>query len=149
MFYRCVFLVITSVLVGGSWSVSAQTCVPLKAIGGQGTQVKKSVSPPGLLVSRNNWNTDFAVPGGVAFRRFTATIIPSDDANYNIAVYLKYSNKTSDNLYNKNSVHLIKGQPLRISGSPRSTNQPYEVNVRVGGLKKLNNTYTVSAVGCP
>ena len=75
--------------------------------------------------------------------------MPSENDKYNIALYLKYSNKTSDNLYKENSVHLIKGQPLRISGSPRSTNQPYEVNVQVGGLKKFDRTYTVSVVGCP
>ena len=149
MFYRCVFVVTTSLLVGGSWSVSAQTCMPLKAIGSQGTQVKKSVSPPGFLVTRNNWNTDFAVPGGVAFRSFTATIIPSDSTKYDIAVYLKYSDKTTDKLYDQNSIQLAKGQPLRISGAPRTTSQPYEVNVKVSGLKKLDRTYTVSAVGCP
>ncbi len=153
MFSRCTFLVITSLLVSGSFPAIAQTpsssCVPLHVVGGEGTQVKKSVSPPGLLVNRNNWNTDFAVPGGTTFRNFTATIVPSDSASYNVAVYLKYSDKTSEQLYKQTSVKLDKGQPLKVSGSPPSNKQPYQVNIEVGGTTKLGHSYTASAVGCP
>ncbi len=153
MFSRCTFLVITSLLVSGSFPAIAQTpsssCIPLHVVGGKGTHVKKSVSPPGLLVNRNNWNTDFAVPGGTGFRNFTATIVPSDSASYNVAVYLKYSDKTSDQLYNQKSIKLDKDHPLKVSGSPRPNTQPYQVNIEVGGTTKLGYSYTASVVGCP
>jgi hypothetical protein len=137
--------------VSGILPVSAQTttCTPLKVVGGQGTEVKKSVSPPGTLATRNNWNTDFAVPGGTTFQKFTAIIVPQDSGKYDITVNLKYSNKTSTEVYKKNSVELTKGQPLKISGSPSSNNQPYQVAVQVGGVRKVGKTYSVSVVGCP
>jgi len=104
---RSIFLVITSLLVGGIWPVIAQTpsCTPLNVIGGKGgTQVKKTISPPGLLVSRNNWNTDFAVPGGANYSKYKATIIADNLGEYNIEVYLKYSDKTSDQVYKNTKV---------------------------------------------
>ena len=150
---RSIFLVITSLLVGGSWPVIAQTpsCTPLNVIGGKGgTQVKKTISPPGLLVSRNNWNTDFAVPGGANYSKYKATIIADNLGEYNIEVYLKYSDKTSDQIYKNTKVPLKKGEPLIVTGAPSSSSkQPYQVNIQVGGATKVGKTYIASVVGCP
>ena len=152
MFSRSTFLVITSLLVSSSFPGIAQTpsssCVPLHVVGGKGTDVKKSVSLPSFLVYRNNWNTDFTVPQGTSFRNFTATIVPRDSGAYDVAVYLKYSNKTSDQLYKQTFVQLNKNQPLKVSGSPRNNTQTYQVNIKIGGVRSLLYSYTASVVGC-
>ncbi|MBD2099474.1 hypothetical protein H6F94_00990 [Leptolyngbya sp. FACHB-261] len=127
----------------------AQACTALAVVGGRGTQVRKTVSPAGTLVTGNNWNTDFAVPNGNRFRRYTVTILPENDGQYNIQMYLKYSNDTSDQFYNQNNVRLTRGRRFYVSGQPRdNSNQPYQVNVYVGGTVALGNTYTASVVGC-
>lgn len=151
MFSRSAILVITSLLVSGMPVIAQTSCTPLNVIGGKGgTEVKKTISPPGLLVSRNNWNTDFAVPGGVNFSKYTVTIVADDTADYNIEVYLKYSDKTSEQVYKNKAVPLKKGEPLIVSGTPGSSSkQPYQVNIQVGGGTKLGKTYTASVVGCP
>ncbi len=124
-------------------------CTPLRAVGGSGTRVRKRVSPAGTLVTSNNWNTDFAVPGGNAFRRYTVTVAPENDGQYSIHAYLKYGNDTADQFYNQDNVPLSRGRRLILSGQPRSGNQqPFQVNVSVGGTVALGNTYTVSVVGC-
>ncbi|MBL1175248.1 hypothetical protein [Pantanalinema sp. GBBB05] len=57
-------------------SASAQTCIPLRAVGGGMTVVEKSVSPPGTGIIRDNWHTDFLVPSNQSFRRYVANIFP-------------------------------------------------------------------------
>lgn len=149
MFYRYALLGILGLLMSRSLPLSAATsCTPLKVVGGEGTQVKKTVSVPGLLVSRNNYNTDFEVTGGSLFQRFIVYVVPEDNANYNIAVFLKYSDGTKDQPYRNTSVKLKKGQPIKIFATPRLDNQPYQVNVKVGSLQSTGNTYTLSVAGC-
>jgi hypothetical protein len=129
-------------------SAQAETCRALNVLGGTGTQVKKTVSPLGTLVTSDNWNTDFAVAGGKTYSRYVATIVPENNANYDLKLNLKYSNNTSDQLYNKGNVEVKVKQPIRLSGQPRSQSEPYQVNVFVGGISAIGNTYTVSVAGC-
>jgi hypothetical protein len=151
VFYRFTVFGIIGTLLTLSWPGTpasyAQTCSPLKVIGGQGTQAQKTISPPGTPVSRNNWNTDFAVPSGIRFTRYIATVIPGSTAEYNVQVYLKYSNNTDDKIYDQD-IALTQNKPLRVSGAPRADSSPYQVNVRIGGIDKVGRSYIASVVAC-
>jgi hypothetical protein len=73
--------------------------VLLSLLGGQGSEVTKTVSPPtipgpfGIKVTRNNWNTDWAVPGGRKFKSFVTTIVSEDGGSFDIRMFLKYSSR--------------------------------------------------------
>lgn len=129
-------------------SAQAQTCYPLNVIGGNGTAVKKTVSPFSTLVTNNNWNTDFAVPSSRVFDSYEATIASENNANYDVELNLKYSDNSSSTSYKKDSVEVTVGERLKLIGVPRSQRDPYQINVFVGGLNAIGNTYTVSVVGC-
>ncbi len=129
-------------------SAHAETCYPLNVIGGSGTAVTKTVSPFSTLVTNNNWNTDFAVPSSRVFDSYEATIVPENNANYDVELNLKYSDNSSSASYKKDRVEVMVGEPLKLIGSPRAQRGPYQINVFVGGLNAIGNTYTVSVVGC-
>lgn len=129
-------------------SVQAQVCRPLKLIGGEGTRVKKTVSPISTLITNNNWNTDFAVPGGVPFSRYVATIVPENNANYDLKLNLKYSDNTSSEFYNQNNVAVKVRKPINMTAETGTQSEPYQINVFVGGISAIGNTYTVSVLGC-
>jgi hypothetical protein len=131
-----------------TFSGHAETCTPLRVIGGSGTQVQKTVSAPGAgLVARNNWNTDFAVLSTASFARFVTTVVPKNEGQYKIQVALKYNNDSVDKVFDQ-TVTLRKNQPYRITGASRNNAYPYQVNVFVGGIPVVGNTYTVSVAGC-
>lgn len=144
------FLGLSGLLLGliSGLPAQAETCRPLKVIGADGTSVKKTVSPISTLVTNNNWNTDFAVPGGVNFNRYVATIIPENNANYDLKFILKYSDKTSSEFYDKANVPVKVKKPVTMVGEPRSQSEPYQANVFVGGISAIGNTYTVSVAAC-
>jgi hypothetical protein len=127
---------------------SPQSCIPLQVVGGNATQVQKKVSLPGAIASRSNWNTDFVVPGNQTFQRYVATIEPLNRAKYSVQMFLKYSNGTADQVYNQTAT-LPQNQAFTISGAPRVDASPYQVNVSVGGVQALGNTYKLSVSGCP
>ncbi|AFY75283.1 hypothetical protein Syn7502_03434 [Synechococcus sp. PCC 7502] len=128
--------------------VRAETCHPLNVIGGDGVKVRKTVSPISTLVTNNNWNTDFAVSGGVIFNRYVATVIPENNANYDLKLILKFSDNTTSEFYNKSNVAVKVNKPVTMVGEPRSQTEPYQINVFVGGINAIGNTYTVSVIGC-
>ncbi|NER28075.1 MAG: hypothetical protein F6J89_10685 [Symploca sp. SIO1C4] len=158
MFDRVAAIGIAATLLSLALSVKAQpNCTPLNVVGGEGTEVKKTSSPPTIPVPlpgpfstsiRHNWNTDWAVPGGQVFQKFVVTIVPHETGNYNIEVYLKYPDETADEIYDQNDVPLSVNQPLTLTAEPRSKMQPYQVNIEVGGLNAVDDTYTASVVGC-
>lgn len=127
--------------------VRSQTCYPLRVVGGQSTQVQKKVSAPGTVLVRSNWNTDFVVNQEQAFSRFAATVVPQNGGEYKLQMSLKYNNDTADQVYNQ-TVKLPEGKPFNMAGPKRNNATPYQVNVSVGGLAAVGNSYTVSAVGC-
>jgi hypothetical protein len=145
-------LFLGTALIGTIASVAlpanAQVCTPLRAIGANGTQVQKKVSVPGAgVIARNNWNTDFAIPSGGAYRYYVATINPRNGGTYTVQMALKYPNDTADKVYDQ-KLELPQGRPLNITGSSRIAGKPYQVNVSVGGVEAVGSTYTVAASGC-
>ncbi|MFN3360673.1 MAG: hypothetical protein ACK421_04490 [Pseudanabaenaceae cyanobacterium] len=152
---------------GRSWSIYlitfcllpvpavAARCQLLEVIGGQGTKQVKEVSVPSVpyipflpLGIRNNWNTDFAVPGGKKYRSFTATITPDRDVSYGIEFYLKYSDETADKFFHK-TVELKANRPFTITATPRPGNMPFQVNVLVGGMERaIGSKYTLTVEAC-
>ncbi len=134
-------------LISGS-PIQAETCRGLKVIGGEGTSVRKTVSPISTLITRNNWNTDFAVPGGRAFNRYVVTILPENNANYDIKLNFKYSDNTAIEFFNQNNVAVRAKKPFKITAEPPTQSDPFQVNVFVGGISAIGNTYTVSVLAC-
>lgn len=130
----------------------AQSCTPFPVVGGEGTEVKKTVSVPGIpgpfgLQINNNWNTDFAISPLKKYRRYIIKFTAESEGEYTIRVYLKYSDNTADEVYNqKNS--LTPGQSLNITGSPRTEEIPYQVNVFVGEVESVGKSYIISVDGC-
>lgn len=125
----------------------AQTCVALPVVNGRGTQVQKKVSPPGTGITRDNWSTDFLVSSNQSFKRYVARITPKNGGEYNILMALKYNNDTADNVVNQ-KIQLAQGKAYTFQGGRRANATPYQVNVKVGGLKAVGNTYSVSVLGC-
>jgi hypothetical protein len=132
----------------------AESCTLLPLVGGQGSEVTKTVTTPtipgpfGLQITRNNWNTDWAVPGNQQFSRFIVTMASAQGGQFNIRMYLKYSDQTAGEFYNTEGVPLKPGQPLTIEATSRSGDDPYQVNLFVGGLSSIGKTYTASVMGC-
>ncbi|VEP16673.1 conserved hypothetical protein [Hyella patelloides LEGE 07179] len=134
---------------GWTWPGRVEKCTALSVVEGQGTEVNKTVSIPGLgLVAKNNWNTDWVVSSHEKFQSFQATIVSEDDSSYRIEMYLKYGDQTADQFYQKKEVKLIANEPLTIEATTRTKTQPYQVNLLVGGIEAVGKTYTASVVGC-
>lgn len=159
MFYRVTTVLgILASIVSLNLPVQAETCTPIPVVGGQGNTITKTVSPPtipagplgmlGVDITRNNWNTDWAVPGDVKFRRFIVTITSNDGGPFDIKMYLKYSDQTASEFYNTEGVQLQPNNPLKLEATPRPEDEPYQVNLFVNGLESLGKTYTASVVGC-
>lgn len=125
----------------------AQSCTPLKVVGGTGTQVKKTVSPPGAEIVKSNWNTDFAVASTSSFRRYIATISPLNKGQYSVQMSLKYNDGSVDKVFDQ-TLNLPQNRLYRITGSPRVNANPYQVNLSIGGIPVVGNSYTVSVSGC-
>ena len=127
----------------------AQSCTPLDVVGGEGTEVTKIVSPIGTLIFINtNWDTDFAVPGNINYSSFVVTMLPEDGEVYDLDVYYKYSDDTADQVYSVPGAVLTEGEALIISEPDRVNDNPFQVNVRVGGAASEGNRYTISVQGC-
>lgn len=134
--------------LGISSSAQAQTCRALEDVGGGGVEVTKTVSTFGVLFIRSNWHTDFAVPGGGNFQYFVATILPQEGTTYDIDMNLKYSDDTTDEVFTTRNMVLTEGEPFRIRADSRRGDNPFRINVRVGGTQAEGNTYTVSVSAC-
>ncbi len=138
-----------SQLAYSSWQGLAETCTPLELVGGRGNQVTKTVTIPSVFgVNRTNWNTDWSVPSNHQFKRFEATITSEENNSYQIKMYLKYSDGTASEFYKRKEVLIRSGTPLKISATPRVKEQPYQVNLLIGGLKATGQTYSAQVLGC-
>jgi hypothetical protein len=143
-----------TVLLGLNFVARAQTCTPLNLLGGTGSEVTKSVSQPtipgpfGIKITRNNWNTDWAVPGGSNFQRFVTTVSVPKEASFDIRLFLKYSDQTNEEFFNTNGVWIEPGKPLTIEARVRKGDQPFLVNLFANGIQHMGNTYTASTVAC-
>ena len=147
-------------LLSASLPLSAQNrCSLLKVVGGEANQtvVSKKVSPPGAFIPvpfvtpkiRNNWNTDFEVPSNVSFTKYIAKIesISTKKATFSTSMFLKYSNDTADETY-KGDIQLTPGQSTELRANPRRGEQPYQVNLLIGGFNAVGHSYKLSVRGC-
>ncbi len=144
-----------TLLLGWQIPVLAETCTPIPLVGGEGSTVTKTVSEPtiptlfGVDITRNNWNTDWAVPSqNNTFRRYLVEVTANKGGTFDIRMYLKYSDQTADLFFNKEGLSISEGKPLKIEASPRPDAQPYQVNLFIGGLQSLGQTYTATVMGC-
>jgi hypothetical protein len=154
MLYRLSVLSIVTLLTCFALPSNAETCKPLNLVGGEGSEVSKTVSQPtipgpfGINVTSNNWNTDWSVPGGQKFQSFKIKIVSESGGSFGISMYLKYSDQTSDQFFDQESIRLEPNTPLIIEATPRKNDQPFQINLFVGGLNHLGNSYRASALGC-
>lgn len=125
----------------------AESCTPLEVVEGEGaTEVSKTVTLPGLLFIDSNWDTDFAADGSYSY--FVANVVSESGNPYDIDVFLKYPDESYDAAYSVRDISLTPGEPLTITAESRLRSDPYQVNLRVGGLNAEGNTYTASVSGC-
>lgn len=125
---------------------NAQACEPLAIVDGTGTEVNKTVSPPGLLLVNTNWNTDFAVDGSYDY--FVVNFTPQDGETYDVDVNLKYADDSIDTAYSIREGTFPEGETVPIEVSSRVMSDPYQVNLRVGGINSEGNSYSASVLGC-
>ncbi|MEM9162262.1 MAG: hypothetical protein AAGC54_04245 [Cyanobacteria bacterium P01_F01_bin.4] len=128
-------------------SATAQTCTPLAIVGTSATEVTKTVTPPGTLFSNTNWNTDFVVSGG-SYRYFVVNFLSQSGTTYDIDVHLKYPDESIDTAYSVREAPFTESEAITITAESRVSSDPYQVNLRVGGLSSEGNTYTASIMGC-
>jgi len=125
-----------------------EVCRLLEAVGG-GTEVTKTVSPGGTLFTGDNWNTDFVVPTDRFYDRFEVRVVPQNDANYSMNFYLKYPNNTADKFFSREATPMQRNQPVIAKANPRArTEQPFQVNVFVGGTEAIGTVYTATVLAC-
>jgi hypothetical protein len=118
-------------------------------VGGNGTQVTKKLSPGGTLLTSDNWNTDFVVPTDRVFSRFVVTVTPRNEGSYTLNFYLKYPDNSSDRFYSREALSLQRDKPVRQVGRVRSPkDQPFQINVFVGGFEAIGNTVQIAVDGC-
>jgi hypothetical protein len=146
------FLLLSLSLVPEQTRVLAETCTALAPVGGTGTVVQKTVTPPSIpslfgKFNNNNWNTDFVADSRAQYQRYLITLNPQDSGEYSIKVYLKYADNTADNFYNEKP-KLSKDNDLVITATPRCHQNPYQVNVFVGDGISIGKSYQVSVQGC-
>jgi len=135
-----------------------KNCRLLPLVGGEGSEVTKTSSPPGFRVPlpgpapsvgvRNNWNTDWFVPSGQIFKTFRVVFMPRDTTEYSVNMTFKYPDGSIDQFYRERRRQFTANTPLIIEESPRPDLQPFQVNTNIGGLQSVGARYTVSVAGC-
>jgi hypothetical protein len=126
----------------------AQSCQPLKYIGGSGTKVQKTVSPPGTQAKPNNWNTDFIVPSNQKYERYVVTLIANNSGEYEVEMSLNYNDKTSEQFYQAKPLQLDQGESITITAQPKNNATPDRVKLEIGGVTAVGRNYTISVAGC-
>jgi hypothetical protein len=135
-----------------------KNCRLLPLVGGDGSEITKTASPPGFRVPlpgpapsvgvRNNWNTDWFVPSGQIFRTFRVVFMPRENSEYSVNATFKYPDSTTDQFYRERGRAFTANKPLIIEEPARSDLQPFQINTNIGGLKSIGARYTVVAAGC-
>jgi hypothetical protein len=135
-------------------SGQAQQCTPLEVVGSNETSITKTVDVPEGLASllpgvSTNWDTDWIVPSNANYSQYQAYIVSEDGGTgLDIDFYLKYADQTADRAYSAQSTSLYAGDPLVLEGMARSDSDPYQINLRIGGLEAEGVTYTATVYGC-
>jgi hypothetical protein len=146
-----IFLVGLMGIFWGNFSLpgKAESCIPLSVIGGKGHEVEKTVTIPAIPgFFAHNWNTDWAIPTDTKFKNYKAVVISDSDGIFDVKMYLKYSDETSDPFYEQKNIELTANDPLNIKITGRRQEQPYQVNLLVGGMKASGYKYRASVYGC-
>ncbi|MEO0867704.1 MAG: hypothetical protein AAFY17_04490, partial [Cyanobacteria bacterium J06642_11] len=131
------------------------TAQPLPLVGGEGSEVEKTPRNPPLPVPgpipglriRDNFNTDWEIPGGTAYEKFIVVVVPEESDDYDVEMSLKYGDDSRDRIYNEGDIELTAGDPIVVVVEPRPSLHPYQVNVRVGD-ESIGNRYRATAIGC-
>jgi hypothetical protein len=63
-------------------------------------------------------------------------------------MFLKYSDQTSEEIFNKQNVTIDPQKPLIIEKKSSPDDFPFQVNLFIGGLEQIGRTYTASVMGC-
>lgn len=127
----------------------AKPCTALKVVGSGLTVVKKSVESPATLVTGNNWNSDFAVPDNVKFRSYVARVKTDLNGQYDLKLILKYNNGTSKTAFEQPARAMGAKDTFIMRGYPKSrNNQPYQINVLVGGTAAFGKGVTITVAAC-
>jgi hypothetical protein len=93
----------------------------------------------------NNFNADFAVPTGIKFTSYKAVMLPENDANYDVAINLKFADMSTSTVFSK-KVPMTRGQSYSLPFQSATGRQPYQVNFNISGAN--NNAYTISIMAC-
>ncbi len=148
------FLTTVVLIAGTQTAIAKEVCTPLELVGGEGSSITKTVSQPtipsplpGIDITKDNWNTDWAVPTLTKFDYFKATIT-SDGGTFNIAFYVKYNDQTAQKFFDEKGVQIMADKPLVITATPGPKDEPYQVNLFNGGLDRIGNKFTATVVGC-
>jgi hypothetical protein len=140
---------LTTFLTGWNLPTRAEKCVPLSVVGGSGNEVTKTVTMtriPGFF--RDNWNTDWAIPNTNRFSSYKAVIVSTQEGQFDIKMYLKYSDGTADPFYEQNNFTINPKNPLKVEINSRRREQPYQLNMSIGGLNAVGYEYKAYAYGC-
>ncbi|UBF30301.1 hypothetical protein K9N68_34365 (plasmid) [Kovacikia minuta CCNUW1] len=127
---------------------AAETCVSFKPVEGSSYEVRKTVSSSGVTPGvRNNWDTDFVVPGGTNFIRYITTITSETPENYNIIINFRQGDNTSEQVFRRDGARLVGGIPFQIVIAPSaSSRQPFQINTNIRGRQGAR--YRISVSGC-
>jgi len=147
-------LTVMGLMTATQTAIAKEVCTPLTLVGGEGSSVTKTVSQPtipsplpGIDITKDNWNTDWAVPTMTKFDHFKATVT-AEEGMFNIAFYVKYNDQTSQKFFDEKGVQITADKPLVITATPGPTDEPYQVNLFNGGLNRIGSTFTATVVGC-
>ena len=139
-------------ILGENICPAGTEAVPLGAVDAPGNEVAKEVSAPsvplGVKTIRSNWNTNWAIPGGEYFEEFIVALVPETTGRFKVEVNLRYGDATEDEVYEPEPRELVAEEIMYFRTHPRTTLQPYQVNLRVGSLKSGGNLYRAATFGC-
>ncbi|MGK7942922.1 MAG: hypothetical protein AB4058_00450 [Microcystaceae cyanobacterium] len=121
-----------------------ENCQMLEEITTGMTEIRKKIRR--RLVQGDNFNTDFAVPSGVAFKNYKAMMTVENDADYDLAVNLKYADNSVASALAKNKVPMVRGENYDLDFTAPTAGQPYQINLVVSGPN--NNVYTIAIMAC-
>jgi hypothetical protein len=120
-----------------------ESCVALQEVTTGATEINKRIE--NRFLTRDNWNTDFAVPNDQDFNYYVAILAPENDGPYELTVNLKFPDDTFATAYS-NRRDLTSGDVYSVPFISPTGEQPFEINARVGGVN--GNRYTLAIVAC-
>lgn len=132
------------------------SCIPLAIVGSDQTEIRKSVNstfgyaPFFRWFAPSSWDTDFIVPPESSFSQFIAVLNSETSGEYDARMFLKYPDRSSDQVHKISGIPLFERQQHSFDGLPRSGETPSQVNVSIGGSSGggFGNIYRLRVLGC-